>query len=147
MTKTTADVSVRKATLPSRWATERAALLQKLGPGLITGASDDDPSGIVTYSQVGAQFGYGAVLNGVLAASLMAVIVHMASSKRVMHHFTLPRYLTITGWLAKAVMFAVAIGVLVPPSPVVLGAVWPAEHLAIFLAGSQSTLVVTIARE
>src|SRR5213080_4066080 len=33
-------------------------LFQKLGPGLITGASDDDPSGIATYSQVGAQFGY-----------------------------------------------------------------------------------------
>jgi NRAMP (natural resistance-associated macrophage protein)-like metal ion transporter len=34
-------------------------VLQILGPGLITGASDDDPSGIATYSQVGAQFGYG----------------------------------------------------------------------------------------
>jgi NRAMP (natural resistance-associated macrophage protein)-like metal ion transporter len=34
-------------------------LLEVLGPGLITGASDDDPSGIATYSQVGAQFGYG----------------------------------------------------------------------------------------
>src|SRR5438552_9566028 len=33
--------------------------LQRLGPGLITGASDDDPSGIGTYSQVGSQFGYG----------------------------------------------------------------------------------------
>ena len=32
---------------------------QVLGPGLITGASDDDPSGIATYSQVGAQYGYG----------------------------------------------------------------------------------------
>jgi hypothetical protein len=30
----------------------------RLGPGLITGASDDDPSGIATYSQAGAQFGY-----------------------------------------------------------------------------------------
>ena len=30
-----------------------------LGPGLVTGAADDDPSGIGTYSQVGAQFGYG----------------------------------------------------------------------------------------
>ena len=38
---------------------ERPKLLQVLGPGLITGASDDDPSGIATYSQVGAQFGYG----------------------------------------------------------------------------------------
>jgi len=34
-------------------------LLQALGPGLITGASDDDPSGIATYSQAGAQFGFG----------------------------------------------------------------------------------------
>ncbi|HEY3919803.1 MAG TPA: divalent metal cation transporter [Stellaceae bacterium] len=33
-------------------------MLQILGPGLITGASDDDPSGIATYSQVGAQFGF-----------------------------------------------------------------------------------------
>jgi NRAMP (natural resistance-associated macrophage protein)-like metal ion transporter len=38
---------------------ERPKLLKVLGPGLITGASDDDPSGIATYSQVGAQFGYG----------------------------------------------------------------------------------------
>ena len=34
-------------------------LLGILGPGLITGASDDDPSGIATYSQAGAQFGFG----------------------------------------------------------------------------------------
>jgi Mn2+/Fe2+ NRAMP family transporter len=33
--------------------------LRTLGPGLVTGAADDDPSGIATYSQVGAQFGYG----------------------------------------------------------------------------------------
>ena len=37
---------------------ERPKLLEILGPGLITGASDDDPSGIATYSQAGAQFGY-----------------------------------------------------------------------------------------
>jgi NRAMP (natural resistance-associated macrophage protein)-like metal ion transporter len=34
-------------------------ILCQLGPGLVTGAADDDPSGIATYSQVGAQFGYG----------------------------------------------------------------------------------------
>jgi Mn2+/Fe2+ NRAMP family transporter len=33
--------------------------LRKLGPGVITGAADDDPSGIATYSQTGAQFGLG----------------------------------------------------------------------------------------
>jgi len=39
--------------------TSKPRFLRILGPGLITGASDDDPSGIATYSQVGAQFGYG----------------------------------------------------------------------------------------
>ena len=38
---------------------DKPKLLQVLGPGLITGASDDDPSGIATYSQAGAQFGFG----------------------------------------------------------------------------------------
>ena len=37
----------------------RNILLRLLGPGLVTGAADDDPSGIATYSQAGAQFGYG----------------------------------------------------------------------------------------
>ena len=38
--------------------TDKARFSDVLGPGLITGASDDDPSGIATYSQAGAQFGY-----------------------------------------------------------------------------------------
>ena len=37
---------------------EKRRLFSELGPGLITGAADDDPSGIATYSQGGAQFGY-----------------------------------------------------------------------------------------
>ena len=40
-------------------APTKTSWLAKLGPGLITGAADDDPSGIATYSQAGAQFGYG----------------------------------------------------------------------------------------
>ena len=52
-----------------------------------------------------------AVLNGVLAAPLMAVIIHMASSKKVMDKFTIPLYLRIVGWAATAVMFAVSVGV------------------------------------
>jgi len=42
-------------------------LFGKLGPGLVTGASDDDPSGIATYSQVGAHFGYGLLWTIVLS--------------------------------------------------------------------------------
>jgi NRAMP (natural resistance-associated macrophage protein)-like metal ion transporter len=49
-------------------------LFAKLGPGLITGASDDDPSGIATYSQVGAQFGYGLLWTMLLSYPLMAAI-------------------------------------------------------------------------
>ena len=51
-----------------------APLLGKLGPGLITGAADDDPSGIATYSQGGAQFGYGLLWTLVLTFPLMAAI-------------------------------------------------------------------------
>jgi NRAMP (natural resistance-associated macrophage protein)-like metal ion transporter len=46
-------------------------LLQKLGPGLITGAADDDPSGIATYSQAGAQFGYGLLWSVLITTPLM----------------------------------------------------------------------------
>ena len=49
-------------------------LLSTLGPGLVTGAADDDPSGIATYSQVGAQFGYGLAWTMLFSFPLMAVI-------------------------------------------------------------------------
>src|ERR1700738_3349923 len=45
--------------------------LRQLGPGLITGAADDDPSGIATYSQAGAQFGYQLGWTVVLTLPLM----------------------------------------------------------------------------
>ena len=54
-------------------------LVQKLGPGLVTGASDDDPSGIGTYSQVGAQFGYGLLWTMVLSYPLMAAIQEISA--------------------------------------------------------------------
>ena len=50
-----------------------------LGPGLITGAADDDPSGIATYSQVGAQFGYGLAWTLVLSYPLMAAIQEISA--------------------------------------------------------------------
>jgi NRAMP (natural resistance-associated macrophage protein)-like metal ion transporter len=46
-------------------------LLKKLGPGLITGAADDDPSGIATYSQAGAQYGYGLLWSVAFTTPLM----------------------------------------------------------------------------
>ena len=50
------------------------ALFEQLGPGLVTGAADDDPSGIATYSQTGAQFGYGLLWTLVLTYPLMSAI-------------------------------------------------------------------------
>jgi NRAMP (natural resistance-associated macrophage protein)-like metal ion transporter len=47
------------------------SLLQRLGPGVITGAADDDPSGIATYSQAGAQAGFGLLWTVVLTLPLM----------------------------------------------------------------------------
>ncbi|APV49210.1 iron transporter [Betaproteobacteria bacterium GR16-43] len=46
-------------------------LLQSLGPGLVTGAADDDPSGIATYSQAGAQYGYGMLWSVLFTTPLM----------------------------------------------------------------------------
>ena len=54
---------------------------------------------------------WAAVLNGVLAAPLMAVIMHMATSKKVMDKFTVPPYLRVAGWIGTVVMLVVAIGV------------------------------------
>ncbi len=59
--------------------TGRRELLQILGPGLITGASDDDPSGIATYSQVGAQFGFGLAWTLLFSYPLMAAIQEISA--------------------------------------------------------------------
>ena len=49
-------------------------LLGVLGPGLITGAADDDPSGIATYSQTGAQFGYGQLWTALWMLPLVTAV-------------------------------------------------------------------------
>ena len=53
--------------------------LRLLGPGLVTGAADDDPSGIATYSQVGAQFGYQMGWTMLFSYPLMAAIQEIAA--------------------------------------------------------------------
>lgn len=55
-------------------APPRRSPLAVLGPGLVTGAADDDPSGIGTYSQVGAQFGYGMAWTLLFSLPLMTAI-------------------------------------------------------------------------
>lgn len=56
--------------VPSGWRRYLAAL----GPGLVTGASDDDPSGIATYAQAGAQFGFGLLWAALISFPLMTAV-------------------------------------------------------------------------
>ena len=58
---------------------KRPRLCDIMGPCLITGASDDDPSGIATYSQAGAQFGYSLGWTPLLTFPLMAAIQQIAA--------------------------------------------------------------------
>jgi NRAMP (natural resistance-associated macrophage protein)-like metal ion transporter len=53
--------------------------MHALGPGLVTGASDDDPSGIATYSQAGAQFGYSITWTMLFSYPLMIVIQEISA--------------------------------------------------------------------
>jgi len=53
--------------------------LDRLGPGLITGASDDDPSGIGTYTQAGAALGYATLWTAIVTLPLMIVVQHVCA--------------------------------------------------------------------
>jgi NRAMP (natural resistance-associated macrophage protein)-like metal ion transporter len=62
------EVDISSGSGPRGWR----SYLRALGPGLVTGASDDDPSGVATYSQAGAQFGLGLLWVSLLTLPLMA---------------------------------------------------------------------------
>ncbi len=91
-------------TLPARL--KGVTLLNQLGPGLITGAADDDPSGIATYSQAGAQFGFNLLWTLLLTFPLM-VAIQMVSALigRVTGH-GLAKNMgdVLPGWLATGLM-------------------------------------------
>src|SRR5690242_8997005 len=63
----------------NRLGVRKARLMRYIGPGWITGASDDDPSGIATYSQAGAQFGYGMTWVMLFTWPLMAAIQEISA--------------------------------------------------------------------
>src|SRR5690242_14876137 len=78
--------------------------LRKLGPGLITGAADDDPSGIATYSQVGAQFGFAMLwimlfsFPLMVAAQLISARIGRVTGHGIAHNMakSYPRWLVQT---------------------------------------------------
>ena len=87
-------------------------LIKRLGPGLIAGAADDDPSGIATYSQAGAKYGYGLLWSVLFTTPLMIGIQVISArigrvtghglAANIRDHF--PRWLlyVVVGLLAAA---------------------------------------------
>jgi Mn2+/Fe2+ NRAMP family transporter len=71
--------SQRMNTFRVLWSRLKRHPLSRIGPGLITGVADDDPSGIATYSQAGAQFGLNMLWTMPLAFPLMAAVQSMCA--------------------------------------------------------------------
>ena len=91
---------------------EHVPLIKRLGPGLITGAADDDPSGIATYSQAGAQYGY-ALLWSVLFTTPLMIGIQVISARigrvsghglaaNIREHFPRPLLITVVALLLFA---------------------------------------------
>jgi len=83
------------STLEIVWNRVKAHPLSRVGPGLITGVADDDPSGIAT-------------------VPLMAVIILLVCNKSVMGPFTASRPIVILGWIGTAVMGLAAVRMFIP---------------------------------
>lgn len=89
-------------------------MFKAFGPGVVTGAADDDPSGIATYSIAGAQLGthllWTAVMNGVLAPFLLVGILSIATDKILMRGQPSSRLSIFVVGLTTLLMFVAAIG-------------------------------------
>ena len=72
---------------PAPWR----AYLRALGPGLVTGASDDDPSGIATYAHTGAQFGFGMLWVALITFPLMAGVQEICDRVGILANGVLAR--------------------------------------------------------
>src|ERR1700747_1885152 len=73
------EISLSKSAVSPPPGAEREKLFASLGPGLVTGAADDDPSGIATYSQIGAQFGFAMLWTMLFSYPLMAGIQEISA--------------------------------------------------------------------
>lgn len=86
-----------------------------LGPGLVTGAADDDPSGIATYSQVGAQTGFGLIWSSLFSFPLMVAVQEMCAriglatgiglASNIKTHYSKKVLMALTGLLLFANIF------------------------------------------
>lgn len=120
--------------------TDSQGWLSKLGPGLITGAADDDPSGIATYSQAGAQFGYGMLWTVLLTYPLMVGIQAVSArigrvsghglATNIRRHFPAPLLYLLVGLLLVANTINIAADIAAMGQAVTLLAGGPAHWYA-----------------
>ncbi len=113
---------MRRSALNLRSPAPRApkrGLLVRIGPGLITGASDDDPSGIATYSQIGSQFGLGMLWTMVFSYPLMGGIQEISArvGRVTGHGLAASLRKHFPGWVLYA-----AIGLLLVANTINIGA-------------------------
>jgi Mn2+/Fe2+ NRAMP family transporter len=97
----------------------------RFGPGLITGAADDDPSGLAAYSQAGAQFGVGLPWTLAFTTPLMIGLQMVSarigwltgpglgSNREILGKYTLSRRHLVLAWFATAVMAGAVIAMIV----------------------------------
>lgn len=85
--------------------------LSRLGPGLITGASDDDPSGIGTYTQAGAALGYATLWTAIVTLPLMIVVQHVCAKIGMCSGRGLAGVLK--RYYSKALLYPVVVGLVV----------------------------------
>src|SRR5580693_3756497 len=113
---------------------------KSLGPGFITGASDDDPTGIATYSQAGAAFGLATLWTALITFPLMAAIQGMCArigmvtsgglTKTLKAHYSKPLLYIVL--LVSFPAIVVNIGADIAGMGAVAHLMFPAIHSAIF---------------
>src|SRR5487761_1616814 len=87
--------------------------LRALGPGLVTGASDDDPSGIATYAEAGSRFGFGFLWTALLTFPLMAAVQEICDRTALATGKGLGELLVVRFGRAWRVVIGLLIGTLI----------------------------------
>jgi len=127
---------------------------QILGPGLVTGASDDDPSGIATYSQAGAQFGLSTLWTALITFPLMAAIQGMCAriglitsqglTVTLKQHYS--KWLLYTMLLFSFPAITLNIGADIQGMGAVAHMIFPSVPVSVFCVGVTAILMFIIIR-
>jgi NRAMP (natural resistance-associated macrophage protein)-like metal ion transporter len=145
------DVGVREASL-SKESNVVLRFLKVLGPGIIVGASDDDPSGIATYSVAGASFGYSTLWTALVTFPLMAVVqficakIGLVTGKGLAHVLrdTYPRQVVYGIVAALAIANTINAGADIGAIAAAINLVLPVKAIALVLPVGLAILALQI---